>query len=702
MAARLDNRVSFAGGEVGRDFLHQTDEKEHFVSCKRMLNAYPNTAGRAKRRPGSQHLLTAAGQHRIFMYRTETSHETLVFTNGQVVIHDDAGAVLQTLNSAPWVTADLDLMAITSSEGFVYVASQAFWTQELKREADGTWSFADLTFDVGSGDVVRQPYFRFGARGVTLTPSGFSGSVTVTFSDDVLEAGHVGVKFRYATRIELEITAVTNATTGTATVTGTIFPNVDVTVDDGSKFEVGEIVQGEILQAQGIVTGISTNTLSIQMLDSFDTFEVITETGVDKDKVIGPNGSAEVTALLSNSAPSGISLWDEQMFSDVRGYPGEARIHKGRLMLARFPQATDVLAASAVNRATDFGVRPDEIAAADPFITRLGDSSAQSIKHLVSTEQLIVATNTRLYYVPESGENPLTPESVAFNLIQPLQASDVPPIVTGMGVMMIEANPERLMLVVPTGNVRASWRALDVSYRADHLIKNPKRLALANGFSGREQLVMILNGDGTLCAASPRPGDQLPGFCEWERKEGSWIDIAAEDSTTLLAISDSGDHWVSTLTDDARIDDEINYTAAQPLRAEYEQQIVKSKAVIATAELDDAGENTEWPAAAGQTVGRDFVVEITPSPPRRVQVLDRQQRIERVICDVVAGNYRIDDVLQSSSQGGDDLSLPTPDRARIDEQNLLGWEDEPFVTIGQRVGDGSELVLNSIRMVVES
>jgi hypothetical protein len=701
MAGRLDNRVSFAAGEVGADFLHQSDDAEHFRSCRRVRNAYPTTAGRARRRPGTQHLLNAAGENRIFMYRTATSHETLVFTDGQVDIYDADGASIATLSSAPWGTADLELMAVTSGEGVVYVASEAFWTQELLRASDGTWTFADLPFDTAAGGVVRQPYYRFpGARGVTMGLSGYTGSVTVTFSDDVLDAQHVGVKFRYATRVELEITAVTNATTGTATITGRVFPAVTVTVADGTKFQVGEVVESEILQSQGVIANIATNVLTIQMLDGFDTFEVVASP--NEDKVIGPQGSSVVTAVSSVSTPSAISLWDEAMFSDFRGYPAEARLHKRRLLLAGFPNAKNVLAGSAINRRNDFGVRADEVAAADPFIVEIQEREAQAIKHLVSTEQLIICTNSNIYYVPESGENPITPESIDFNLIAPLESSDVTPVVTGLGVMVIQNDPSRLMLITPTGNVRASWRLIDVSYKADHLLNSPRRIAMADGFSGREQAVLVLNGDGTLVAAVPRPGDNLPGFAEWERQIGTWEDLFSNDRTTLLSVTNGEDRYLVTLTDEARIDDEMDYSAAQSARASMTQQIVNEKSVIASVALDESGENAQFPPTAGHTVGYDFAVEIQPSPPRRANVLDRHQRISRAVVDVRAGNYRIDEVLQASLQGGDDLGVPTPERARIDEENLLGWADEPVLTIGQRIGDGSELVVNSIRMVVES
>lgn len=702
MAVRLDNRLSFAGGEVGPQFLHQSDDREHYVSAKRMKNVYCTTAGRARRRPGTAHLLDAEGACRIFKYRTGTSHEILVFTDGQVDVYAADGSSIATLTGAAWSAAQLDALSITAGEGVAYVAHPGFWTQEMLRAPDGTWTVGDIEFDESAGGVTRQPYYRFGARGVTMGLSGYTGSVTVTFSDDVLTADHVGVKFRYAARVEVEITAVTNATTGTGTIVGRVFPAVTVTVSDGSKFAVGELVRGEILQARGIVTNISTNVLTVQMLDSFDTFEVITESGVDKDKVIGPNGSSEVTALGSVGTPTAISLWDEAMFNDERGYPGEVTVHKGRLMLAGFPQAQDVIAASAVNRHTDFGVNADEVAASDPFIVQLGDSSAQVIKHLVSTEQLIVATNQRLYYVPESGDNPLTPESVAFNLIAPLAAADTPPVVTALGVMLIQDDPARLILLAPTGNVRASWRMVDVSYKADHLLNAPKRIALADGFSGREQVVLILNGDGTLVSATPRPGEALPGFAEWERQVGTWADLYCENRVTTLVANVGSDYWLSTLTDTARCDDEMDYSAAQTARASTEQQVIKGLAVIATATLDENGENADWPAAADQTVGWDFETDFQPAPPRRPNVLDRHQRIMRVIADVSAGNYRIDGVLQQSARGGDDFTLPTPERARIDEQDLLGWADEPVVSIGQRVGDGSELIVNTLRLMVES
>jgi hypothetical protein len=59
------------------------------------------------------------------------------------------------------------------------------------------WALSLMSFDSGAGGSVLQPYYRFARSGITLTPGGYTGSIPVVFSDDVLVALHVGVRFRY-------------------------------------------------------------------------------------------------------------------------------------------------------------------------------------------------------------------------------------------------------------------------------------------------------------------------------------------------------------------------------------------------------------------------------------------------------------------------------------------------------------------------
>lgn len=708
MPARFDVRHSFAAGEVTEDQLARPDLASHFEMCARMRNAYPTTAGRARRRPGSSEKLQRQGAVRTFMYRLSTSYELIVFQDQVARVYSAAGALLYTLSSAPWLDAHLDAMTVTSDDGVVYVAHQSFWTQALQRSSTGVWTLGDLEFDSTAGGGLRQPYYRFADKGVTMYVDGYTGSGrSVQFSGAVLTADHVGKIFRYGERVQVQITGVTNSSTGTGTVLGRIFPAVQVTVGDTSKFAVGEIVQGEILQGRGVVAQIISSTvLEIQMIDSFDTFKVITASGVDKDRVIGPRGSEEVTALTNNAAPRSISLWDEAMFSDVRGYPGAAVVHKSRLLLSRFPQAKQLVVGSAINAPDDFLVPADTVAATDPFAVAVGGAGAQDVLHLVSTEQLIVCTNQGVYYVPESGDNPLTPESLlrgGFNLIAPVSATNCPPVVTPFGVVFIQDNPARLMLLAPTGNVRASWQALDLSFRASHLLSAPVRLAVADGFSGRETLILVVNDDGTIAAASPRAGDEPPGFALWSTRAGGlFVDACSAARTTILVTRRGTVRHVSELTDAARVDDERAFTAAVLDRNGTNQQVVKDKAVIGTVVLDSSGDSDEIAPAAGLTIGWDFAVDVTPSPPRIASVMTQYQRIAHVQCDAKAGNYRIGGVTQASPQLGDDIGLPTPTRRRVDEQDLLGWSETPGVSIGQEIGDGSELEIYSLRMTVES
>jgi len=705
MARRRDFRANFEYGELSDDYLRRADSDQLVRACRRLRNAFLKSSGGFMRRPGSVELaVLLAAKPRIYEYKGQDGVEIFVLTDGRLDIYDPDGTKTRTFPSnIPWSEDELDSLVFESDQDTVYVSHQAFKTQVFTRGGPNTWDRSDFAFQGGSGNEILQPYFRFGQPNAIMTIGAYSGSgVSITFDEDVLTADHVGARFRYMQANEVEIDSVTDGQNGTCTIKSRLYPTVDITVTNTIGFKVGQVVQTEIDELNAVVAQVVSGTVvRVIMRDSYDEPDV-PGTG-DPNKLIGPESAVDISSVASVASPIGTSIWDEQMVSDMRGYPGTIAVHRGRLFLGRFRDAPDAIAASAVNNFTEF-FTGGTLTAADGFIERLGHDPNSEVRHFVSAEQLIVFTDRGAYYVPESAENPITPESVEFLRIGPEGASDVPPALANEGVLFIDEDAKRLMAVIPTGNIRRSWAIIELSELSYDLIGMPTRLAISNGIDGRsERLVYILNDDGTLTVVMYRRGSDVTGWGVWSRGRGTWRDVITSADDVYLSASIDGEDRLCQFKFSAIADDELDYSSAQAGRASTESVVVENKTVTEFGTLDGSGEMPDEAPGAGKTLGVDFALEMEPAPPISPNIGWERQRIVSGRVDVLdTGAFRLNGSLKSPYEGGDDLSIVGFTRSRTERAFQLGWNDAPQLSIEQYVGEGAPLETRAITMEVAS
>ena len=127
-----------------------------------------------------------------------------------------ANDILVVTLESPWTEDQLKHLAWTQSADTLLLVHPDVPPKRLTRKGAELWSITDWKF-FEKDDRRFQPYYKFADEDVTLTPSATTGSITLTASDDVFEADHVGVRFRVSDK-EIEITAVTSATVATASV----------------------------------------------------------------------------------------------------------------------------------------------------------------------------------------------------------------------------------------------------------------------------------------------------------------------------------------------------------------------------------------------------------------------------------------------------------------------------------------------------
>lgn len=118
--------------------------------------------------------------------------------------------------TTPWPENILRELKYVQSYDRLYVFHKDYQPRVITRTSDTAWTISTLTFVDG-------PFLPENATATTLTPSGLSGSITVTASAALFSSGDVGRQIRFFDNTDwhyLTITAYTDSTHVTATVEG--------------------------------------------------------------------------------------------------------------------------------------------------------------------------------------------------------------------------------------------------------------------------------------------------------------------------------------------------------------------------------------------------------------------------------------------------------------------------------------------------
>jgi len=706
-------------GELSRDFLmNQSEEGVLERACQTALNVILKAGGGAKRRPGGDFKFSTDVQPRRFRFRGRGFVEELVFTNGVLFVHDEDGVLLQTIGSQAWVTADLDNLRFGANANKVFVTSalNTLPVQELTRAADGTWSVAAYQFSVGVNGKRSQPFYdKFDEIDTVMTVGAYSGTgVTLQFNQDVLVAGHVGLRFRYMAANEMVITAVTDAQNATVDIVDTLYPTLDLPVASSANYKVGEVVEGDVSNVRGVIVEVPTGTsVRVILLEGYERFQY-SATAEDNDKLITREaGEALTAAPVLVTTPFFTSIYDEQLISAVRGYPGSLAVHKNRLILSAFAEATDVVCGSANGNFYDFAVGAED---ENAFNEELGADPNSEIRHVASKDQLVIMTDRGCHFVPESPQSPLTPANIAFYEITPDGCSLVEPFSTPEGIVFIDNDAGRLMVLAQAGSLsQPSWDVAELSEAAYHMLTGPKRLVVANGLDGRtERYAMVLNDDGTVACMIYRRGSDKVGFSRWTHGEGAFSDITVSEDRVFMTskidrvfsdIETSSIWLTSEMKFSSLVDDEAPYVSAASdttIRNTL-SDVVKDGAVIGSGDVVLEGGNwvvEDLSAAAGQSRGFDFDVDVTPAPQTSMTGSGRV-RIPKTWVDVLdTGIIQIGNSEYLPWGPDDPLDDPGKTRTQRIVATQLGWSYEATKFIGQTRGRGGAFDVRSILLEV--
>lgn len=223
--ARRTVTTGFTAGEVDPQLQARYDLKDYYQGAKQLRDWCLLVQGGIRRRWGSSYILDlgVAGRIEEFVFKDDQEY-VFYFIDGDLDAYKVPAGTACTVTGTPlWTTANLWELDYTYAGDTTVVVHKDFKPQKVVRTGATTFTVSDYTFETTSAGIIRQPYFKFAADAVTLTPSNTTGSVTVTASSGIFDSSSNWVdKIIRIKEKQLTITGYTDTTHVTATCNETL------------------------------------------------------------------------------------------------------------------------------------------------------------------------------------------------------------------------------------------------------------------------------------------------------------------------------------------------------------------------------------------------------------------------------------------------------------------------------------------------
>ncbi|MFO7310071.1 MAG: hypothetical protein DIU59_015855 [Pseudomonadota bacterium] len=708
--AQIIAQRDFSAGQLDPTAARGDDTDIMRAGLKRARNVRILGTRALKRRPGRRILFSTTGRADIVQ---PTAGETwyMALEPGRITFRRKGALTAQTITGMPWTADIIGDLRFAESQNVVIISGPGIRPQLFDYTPSiGLWTHSVFAFATDPTGAIRAPFHNFFlGRGITVQPSARSGSITLTFSQPVLDPGHVGVRFRYAER-QVEITAVNSPTSATATVIEELPPTYNVTFNTVSGLQVGDIVEGVTSSARGVVTGIAGTTATILVTQNWAGFQ-------SSEVVAGPRSRMTVSSQ-SAAAPAATFLWEEALMSDFRGWPRVVSKDQQRVIFCDFPQVGSAVVYSATGTVNDFlvGGEPE-----DAIFEFVPDNC--TVRDVVGGADEFIFTDKGVYYVPVSENNPLVPGSISFRRISDDPCSTIRPVLTSEGMVFVNASLTRVFALVGTGQTTRPYIIEDLTQYHSPLIKSPVAITASSAdVTTAERYLYVANGqDGTLAVGRYQERRSAGSYVGWVPWDGAgrieWVASGGSDVIVTASYNVGGQElrFVEVFDEGLLVD------AAQPLASSTGTEVLEftpgdpvefapgdpvelgntyafNWAVGTTLSVVQAGwyrgDYTIEPdgslsgqipvqSAVGMTGGFSFTVEVTPFVPHAPEGQSQRQRLRRRRLKQVAATVQRTQAIEVAGwlvpfyRAGENEEEPPPMRDETYRTRVLGRAIDP-------------------------
>jgi len=368
--------------------------------------------------------------------------------------------------------------------------------------------------------------------------------------------------------------------------------------------------------------------------------------------------------------------WDEQAFSDARGWPIVISFHQNRMVIGGSRGLPNGLWLSRSGRFLNFDLGTGLADEAIAF--RLSANSAPAVRALQSGRHLQIFTSIGEWIV--TGD-PLTPTNIQLQqqsrIGSPIDRQVPPRDVDGATLFAARSGREiREFLFTDS---EQAYQAPDLALLARHLVLDP----IDQAFDRRRRLFLIVMADGSLATIGIYRNADIVAWSQ-QTTDGAVLSVAVTDTRTFLLVERTNGVLIEELVDDLFVDAALQLSEASPTTTwsgldHLEGQNVTVLTETGTVEMASvtAGEITLSVPATDIAVGLPYSHVVEPLPPATNSTSGRTQEplyrpIRLALRILATSSLRID-----TGGGPRDLLFPNASATTpfTGDQNLraLGW-----------------------------
>ncbi len=700
-------QTNFSSGEQDPLLAAQVDLKAYRNGARQMRNCARRSTGGAERRGGTYDLNAMAGLTRLAEFEFSDNQRYLIgFSHQKIEIFDMNGTLLQTIAGAPWTAAQIFYLTYTQLGDTMAIFHQEVQTRLLKRTGPSAFSLSTFAFDQSvDGNKLWQPYYKFEAAGVTLTPSGATGAITLTASAGFFTAAHVGNRIRIYDS-EVLVTGYTSPTVVNATVQGTLkgklaldpYKTANGTLEVEATHVFHGLATGANVTFSGSngVAGIPATDLdgahAITIID--DNTYSFTSGGFTAATASEDGGGPNVT-FSTAGAPT--RNWLEPAISAVRGWPGCGAFHEGRLWFGGTISQPDGVMGSKSLSPFNFDV--GEGLDGESVQTAVGSEDISRVRHMMSNGDLqMFSATTESIFLTRQNE-PITPANARIKKQSNAGVGHVQPVIFDGATLFVQENGLSVSELVYSDS-EAGYIATPISTLAGHLIRNPQSCAASAGLVDRaEPTSYFANEDGTVAVFHSMRLENIAGWGLWTLGAGEVKSVAAIGPYVFFCVYVRGGYRLYRLADEqiVQLDGAVHHVSGTGAKTDWTLDArVRGRTVSIVSELgyhgdyaiDGTGALTLSVPVENVVAGDAFYFTIETLPPAvslpQGERVGLRQRIVRAIVHF-SDTYSatVNDARVETRYAGEDFAGAVQPLDGHFQITTLGYSREPTITITQ-------------------
>jgi hypothetical protein len=422
----------------------------------------------------------------------------------------------------PYVEADLRSLQYRQINDVIYITHPNYSVRKLSRVADNDWTFEEVVF-------LQPPTLDENITSTTIAASGTSGTVTLTASDPIFAAGHVGSVWRIGHLREsafVEFGIQSNFTTISMRILGDWefhtygLWSADIRVEkqknasgawesvrqwsgrgdrniDGSG--TAETDEDYRIVCENYVSGTGGRAV-LEAVDAM-VYGVV--------KITGFTDSQHVTAeVLIGLERSGSTVyWQEAAFSDYRGHPRTVETHEERLMFGGTAHQPQTVYASVSGDYENFlrGTSDES-----GLVFTLAGKETNSIQWMVSQKELLIGTAAGEWAIDTGGsDKPLTPTTIKARQQSEYGSEYLPALIVDGVILFVQRKGRKVRELVYSYE-QEKFIAADLTLLSEHVTAGG--IVQMAYQQNPIPTLWCVTGDGALIALTYARDQQITGW----------------------------------------------------------------------------------------------------------------------------------------------------------------------------------------------